>query len=76
MPFVAVLPYPDADRPWSAAARQHFRELLDAASDAVTLERKQPENRQKAGAALARRDAWLARNADEAVLVWDGRTRH
>ena len=23
-------------------------------------------------AALSRRDAWLARNADEAIAVWDG----
>ena len=30
-----------------------------------------PETKQKAGAALARRDAWLARNGHEALLVWD-----
>ena len=27
----------------------------------------------QAGAALARRDAWLARNVDEALVVWDGK---
>jgi len=71
VPFVAVLAHPDQDRPWSAGTRRRFEELSDAAREVVLLERKVPENRQKAGAALARRDAWLARNADEAVLVWD-----
>ncbi len=71
VPFVAVLAHPDQERPWSAGTRQRFQELRDAATDVVLLERKVPENRQKAGAALARRDAWLARHADEAVLVWD-----
>ena len=31
-----------------------------------------PTSKQQAGGALARRDAWLARNAAEAVVVWDG----
>jgi hypothetical protein len=33
---------------------------------------RRPETKQAAGGALARRDAWLARNAHEAVVVWDG----
>jgi hypothetical protein len=70
--FVGVLPHPDPDQPWSAGARRHFAELCAAATQVVVLERARPETRQKAGAALARRDAWLARAADEAVLVWDG----
>jgi hypothetical protein len=37
----------------------------------VTLEGKVPESKQKFSGSLARRDAWLARNIDEAVLVWD-----
>jgi hypothetical protein len=32
-----------------------------------------PETKQKAGGALARRDAWLARHTDEAIAVWDGK---
>ena len=36
------------------------------------LQAKQPESKQQAGAALARRDGWLARNADEALAVWNG----
>ena len=36
------------------------------------LQMKAPENKQKAGAALSRRDAWLYRHVDEAIAVWDG----
>jgi hypothetical protein len=38
----------------------------------VTLQHRPPKSRQQAGAALTRRDAWLVRNAAEAILVWDG----
>ena len=31
-----------------------------------------PESRQAQVAAMARRDAWLARNVDAALVVWDG----
>ena len=37
----------------------------------ITLEAKAPVNKQRAGAALARRDAWLAKQVDSAVVVWD-----
>ena len=36
------------------------------------LQGKSPESKQAAGAALGRRNAWLARHAHEAVVVWDG----
>jgi len=72
VPFVAVLPYPDPDSVWPAASRARFRDLLDNASGVVVLQAKAPTSRQQAGGALARRDAWLARHADEAVAVWDG----
>lgn len=72
VPFVAVLPYPDPERVWPAASRQRFAELLGSARERVTLERKVPADRQQAGAALARRDGWLTKHADEAVLVWNG----
>ena len=72
VPFVAVLAHPGTETQWSTGFQRRFGELQDSASGVVLLERKVPENRQKAGAALSRRDAWLARVADEAVLVWDG----
>ena len=42
------------------------------AEQVITLQRQAPTTKQQAGAAASRRDAWLARNAAEAVLVWDG----
>ena len=72
VPFVAVLPYPDPDAMWPEASRRRFRSLVEAAAGTVLLQMKKPETKLKAGAALARRDAWLARHAHEAVVVWDG----
>jgi ribonuclease HI len=71
VPFVAVLPYPDPQSVWPRLSQQRFAELVAEARDVITLQRKEPESRAKAGAALARRDAWIARNAAEAILVWD-----
>lgn len=72
VPYVAVLPYPEPDRVWPAASREHFRDLVRHAGAVVTLERKAPETKQQAGAALRRRDGWLTAQADEALVVWDG----
>jgi ribonuclease HI len=72
VPFVAVLPYPDPDSVWPSAARRHFAELLTQAGAVVQLEGKVPASKQQAGAALARRDGWLAKQVDEALVVWDG----
>ena len=73
VPYVAVAPYPEPDKVWPAASRDRYRELVRHADQAVVLERKTPATKQQAGGALARRDAWLARQADEAVVVWDGK---
>lgn len=72
VPYVAVLPYPEPDRLWPGASRHRFAELVRGASAVVQLERQVPESRQKAGAALARRDGWLTSQVDEAIAVWDG----
>ncbi|MFQ5556182.1 MAG: ribonuclease H [Acidimicrobiales bacterium] len=72
---VVVLPYPDPERMWPAAARQRFRRLVDAATHVVQLERRVPESKQRAGQALDRRNGWLRSVADEAVIVWDGTDR-
>jgi uncharacterized phage-like protein YoqJ len=71
LPLVVVLPYPEADKPWPSDARTRFAELVAAADVALTLEKKAPATKQLAGAALARRDAWLAKQVDSAVVVWD-----
>jgi ribonuclease HI len=73
VPYVAVLPYPEPDRTWSADNRARFARLVASARSSVTLERNRPDARSRAKFrdALARRDGWLVANADEAVLVWD-----
>ena len=71
-PVFAVLPFPDAHRRWSSDWRARFDQVMKLAAGHVLLQATVPDTPQKAGAALARRDAWLARNAHEAVVVWDG----
>jgi uncharacterized phage-like protein YoqJ len=72
VPFYAVLPYPEPESVWPAAAQASYRKLLDAAEGEILVQGRKPTSRVQAGAALSRRDAWLARNADEAVAVWNG----
>ena len=72
VPFVVVLAYPEQERVWPAASRDHYVRLASAAAREVRLQEKVPESKQAAGGALARRDAWLARHVDEAIVVWDG----
>jgi len=72
VPFYAVLPFPEPESVWPAAAQASYRKLLDAADGRLLVQRRTPASRVQAGAALSRRDAWLARNADEAVAVWNG----
>ena len=52
--------------------RQRFRALAAAALETIVLQAHPPTSRQAAAGALARRDAWLARSAAEAIVVWDG----
>jgi ribonuclease HI/uncharacterized phage-like protein YoqJ len=70
--YVAVLGFPGFDEVWPARSRERFRDLLDGAAAQVLLQAKAPISKQAAGGALARRDAWLARHAHEALVVWDG----
>ncbi len=71
VPFVAVLPFPDPHLRAPATDRGRVADLLGRAREVVTLEKKQPEDREGFAKAMARRDSWLARAADEAILVWD-----
>jgi ribonuclease HI len=72
VPYVAVLAYPDPGSQWPAGSRKAFQALLDGAASTVVLQDRPPSSKPLAGAALRRRDAWLARNAHEAIAVWDG----
>lgn len=71
VPYVAVLAFPRLDQRWPEASRRRFQELVDAADETITLQNVQPDSTAKASAAFRRRDAWLSRHADEAVVVWD-----
>lgn len=72
IPYTAVLAYPGMDSVWPDLTRRRFRHLVDGAHNTVTLQKNAPKARQQFAPAFARRDAWLRRNAAEAVLVWDG----
>ena len=72
VPYVAVQPYPAPERQWPSSSQDRYADLIRHAGAAVLLERTAPDSKQKFGAALARRDAWLAKHADEALVVWDG----
>ena len=72
VPYVAVQPYPAPESQWPSSSKDLYAELIRHAGAAVLLERTVPDSKQKFGAALARRDGWLAKHADEAIVVWDG----
>lgn len=72
LPLVIVLPFPDPDRPWPEASRRRFRQLREAAVAEVLLERAHPDTPAKVAGSLRRRDAWMARNLDEAIVLGDG----
>jgi len=73
VPYYAVLAYPDTESVWPPLSQERFRALLAGAAGTIVLQTARPETKQKAGAALSRRDAWLYRYADEAIAVWDGK---
>lgn len=72
LPYVAVLPWPDPASGWPSEARDRFVELAEDADQLVLLQDEVPDSTQAQTAAMARRDGWLARNVDAAVVVWDG----
>ena len=72
VPYVAIQPYPAPESQWPSSSRDRYVDLIRHADAAVLLERAVPDSKPKFGAALARRDGWLAKVADEAIVVWDG----
>lgn len=72
VPFVAVLPFDGVDGPWSAEVRGRFRSLVERSLMTVVYDDRAPTSKQAAGAALSRRDGWLARQVSSAVVVHDG----
>lgn len=71
--YEAILPFPDPDQRWPDDSRALFARLLAGARAVRTLERKVPESNQKLAGSFRRREAWLRRNADEAIVVWNAK---
>lgn len=69
IPYVAVQPFPDPDARWPREGKEAYRRLVEGAREVVLLQKKPPTDVRQA---LAQRDAWLTRNADAAIVVWDG----
>jgi ribonuclease HI/uncharacterized phage-like protein YoqJ len=72
VPYVVVLPFPDSESKWPRVTQERFRTLVAGACDVVLLDARPPSSPAALRGAFARRDAWLARNADEAIVVWNG----
>jgi ribonuclease HI len=75
VPYVAVLPFPEADAVWPAASRAAFQRLVAGAVSTLVMSNAKPTSKQAAGMALGRRDDWLRTHANGALAVWDGRDR-
>lgn len=73
VPFAAILPYPDVESVWPAQSQKSFKELMEKADGEVLLQAAVPDSKQAAGAALNRKNAWMARHAADAIVVWDGK---
>jgi uncharacterized phage-like protein YoqJ len=71
--YAVVLPYPDSQKMWPKDTQARFESLVADAQEVITLQQRLPDSKAKIGTAMRRRDAWLARNATEAVVVWDGK---
>ncbi|HVM51656.1 MAG TPA: ribonuclease H [Acidimicrobiales bacterium] len=76
VPFVAVPAHRGFDEVWPARSRERYRSLVDQAIAEVVFDDRVPTSKQQAGAMASRRDAWLARNAAEAIVVHDGEDEH
>ncbi len=73
VPYIAVLPFPGVDKRWPEASRQRFRRLRSGAREVVLVGSEEPRTKEQFAKAMRKRDDWLGRHGDEAVVVWDGR---
>ncbi len=71
VPHVVVLAFPEPDVKWPARSRRRFADLCRTARTVVLLESVAPSTPRQVGQALSRRNAWMARVADEAAVVTD-----
>lgn len=67
--YVAVLAFEGLDERWPEATRRRFRELRAGALREVVVNQTPPQTPSQFGAAMARRDDWLARHSGEVIMV-------
>lgn len=72
VPFTAVLAFPDPSIRWAKPAQDRFDALIDQAADVIVLDKAVPRSPAEVAKSFARRDKWLQRAANEAIVVWDG----
>ena len=72
LPFVAAPAHEGLEGAWPKDSRDRYAELVERALATVVFEARRPSSKQQAGAMASRRDAWLARSVDEAIVVHDG----
>ena len=73
LPLRVVLPFAEPDLHWEESERAHFGAQLAAAASCTVVDAKVPGSPQALAAALRRRDAAISDQADEAIVIWDGR---
>jgi uncharacterized phage-like protein YoqJ len=73
IPYVAVQPHPDPEVRWPQEVQEAYDRLLDGAAEIVVLQQAPVRTPTEVRRAMGQRDAWLARVADAAIAVWDGR---
>jgi ribonuclease HI/uncharacterized phage-like protein YoqJ len=72
IPYVVVQPFPDPDARWPKESRGAYLRLVSGAREVVLLQKKPVNSPNDVRRAMGQRDAWLTRNADAAIVVWDG----
>ena len=72
VPYVVVLPYPDPTAGWPERERARFQAACAAARSVVTLEKQRPADVEGRRKALTRRDGWLRKVSDAAIVLTDG----
>ena len=73
IPYVAVQPFPDPDARWPRESKAAYQRLIEGAREVVLLQKKPLKDTKDFQRAMGQRDAWLTRNADAAIVVWDGK---
>lgn len=67
--YIVVLAFEGIEERWPGPSRRRFAELRQAAAEVKVLSSRRPADSEAFGRLMRRRDTWLVRNSDEAILV-------